>query len=247
MATPKLIHQIWLQGWSNLPTEFKANVQSVIDKNPDWKHMQWDDKYIIDTVTAIGPEYLAKYNSFKLIHQRVDFGRYAILYMYGGVSVDIDALALRSFNFTPHLSDSDFIVSNNSRDSFVNNATIFVSEKNPLMKDLLDSIGTDCTGMTDSSCILNTAGITAFNKFVQAHKDSITILPNTYFEPCSGRDKHCIPGPLAILDHQHSGTWVSPVAKFIMEGYYNAKQNRRAIFGIVSLLIIVVIFVKIVK
>lgn len=242
---PKLIHQIWFQGWDQLPSKYVSNVESVIAANPDWKHIKWDQDSIRPVVAALGAQYLLVYDSFKLLHQKVDYGRYAILYTYGGVSVDIDARAIRSLDNTPSLSTSNFIVSWNSAKNFVNNATIFVSEKNPLMLQFLGSITANCPMVGgDFACIQNTTGPTAFNKFVQDHLSSITILDNSYFEPCSGHDKYCELGPNAIVDHQHAGSWLSPVFKQCASAYFFCVQYKWWIGAIVILIILYLIFRK---
>lgn len=242
MSIPKNIHQIWYQGWDQLPSRYDANVKSVIDNNPDWEHIKWDEKGIREVVASLGKEYLDKFDSFTILHQRIDFGRYAILYKFGGVSVDIDAVAHKGFDTTPSLSSSDFIVSRNSTDQFINNATILVSPLNPIMKDVLDSSSVECKLFEEKTlCVMNTAGLNMFNKVLSKYGDQVTILDNKYFEPCSGSDPNCVVSPETILDHQHDKSWVNPAYKKIEEFYYSLKPYRTTI--IVSVIAIIVFFV----
>lgn len=242
---PHIIHSIWFQGWDSLPAKYNANVKSVIDLNPGWQYKKWDESSITKLISDLGPTYLSKFNSFKYLHQKIDFGRYAILYSFGGVSVDIDAMAVKGFDTLPMLNSSDFMVSKNSTNGFVTNATILVSEKNSTMKELLDSVSTDCgSAMTEFGCIQNTTGPKSFNKFVDLHKDKITVLSNVYFEPCSGRDSFCKIGPDTILDHRHDWSWVSPAAKGLMNVYYDVKHYWVTILFIIVGFLLLYFFMK---
>lgn len=241
---PHIIHQIWFQGWSSLPAEYNSNVESVIKFNPDWQHIKWDESGIKEVVKLLGTDAVAKYDSLKLLHQKVDFGRYAILYTYGGVSVDIDAVAFRPMDETHFLTSEDFIVSENSTGKFINNATIFLSSKNPVMKKWIDGISSECKFyMGDFGCVLQTTGPYAFTRFVRENKDGIMVLPPKYFEPCSGSDADCEPGSLAILNHKHEKTWINPVYKSVAEQYYKLKPYKH-IFIIIFVLIVLFLLYK---
>lgn len=238
-----VIHQIWMQGWDKLPEKYVANVKSVIDLNPNWQHIKWDESMIRKVVALLGDAALAKYDSFTILHQKIDYGRYAILYTYGGVSVDIDAVALKGFDATPCLSTSDFIVSENSSGKFINNATIFLSAKNPLMLALMDSIDPICKKyQSDFSCVLQSTGPFAFTRFVKDNP-GITVLDHKYFEPCSGSDSNCVVGPDAILDHRHEKSWMNPLFKVVSEQYFRMKPYKN-VFIVLIILLILFFFVK---
>ena len=44
--------------------------------------------------------------------QKIDFAKYAILYTYGGIYMDMDVECFKSLNNTPGLNESDLIVTN---------------------------------------------------------------------------------------------------------------------------------------
>lgn len=253
MAIPKYIHQIWYQSWNNLPSKYISNVQSVIDMNPGWTHLKWDDESMREVIKSIGPEYLDKYNEFKLLHQQVDFGRISILYAYGGVSVDCDAMAYRGFNSTPHIETSDFIASKNSSNEIENlvkanipevliNATILVKPKHPILKQFLDHMMNLSCDINQSkySCIQNTTGPRTFTKYLLDNfKDQITILDHQYFDPCNGNDTECEIPANAILDQQQEGSWANPAYKKIAQVWYWTK--RRWIWLLLIIVIIILI------
>lgn len=237
--TPKSIHQIWLQGKESIPTKYSENISSVIKNNPDYSYHLWDEGEIRNEIRKIGDSYLKKFDALPLLHMKVDMGRYAILFSQGGISVDIDSVALKSFNETPHINDSNFIVSKNSNNQFINNATILVSKENPLMKQLLDEISGDCKWyQDDTSCVMYSTGPIAFTKFVEKHWGEITVLDPVYFEPCSGMDVSCKPNSeKSILNHVHEGTWVNPLYRTVLTTYHNIKPYK--IFFFVLLLAII--------
>lgn len=255
MPIPKIIHQIYLQGWNSLPKRYDKNVASILEHNKDWHHIRWDENSILYALNILGKEYVQKYYSFEHLHQRVDFSRYALLFLYGGASTDLDVFAYKNFNETPFIDKSDFIVSYNSSNAFenyiksgkalvINNATILVSKNNPILKKLLDHILTLTCEANESKydCINETTGIKEFDSFLNNYKDQITVLDNVYLEPCQGMDEYCTINPsLTVIDHQHEGTWLSPSKLRIARIWYWLKQWKYVIFLVIIFIILILI------
>lgn len=250
---PKNIHIIWWQKFANLPEHLRPKVQSIIDKNPEWKIYLWDEESIRKVMAQHGPQYLAKMDEFRFLHQSVDLSRFFLLHLFGGVSVDTDVVALKGFDETPHLQDSDFIVSANSSSAFenwvkngksfsLNNSTILVSQNHPIMKGLLDHImGLSCdVTQRKESCIQHTTGPKEFTAYLDQYKDQIKILNHNVFEPCGGQDDWgCDIPPEAILDHQHEGSWISDRNKQIAHAWYWLKAHWLWIVGIVGFILLI--------
>lgn len=85
---PKIVHQTWKD--ANIPSEWKAGVDSVNAYNPDYKHIIWTDETMEAFVKEKYPEFLQTYNSYTYPIQRCDTFRYLVLYTYGGVYMDMD-------------------------------------------------------------------------------------------------------------------------------------------------------------
>jgi len=96
---PKIIHQIWLDRdvWDNEIPPDKYLVlgypQSWIEKNQDFQYNLWNKKKIWALFET--HPVLKKYREFflnGLIHfiEKCDFSRFAIMYAFGGVYVDMD-------------------------------------------------------------------------------------------------------------------------------------------------------------
>lgn len=250
---PKNIHIIWWQKFANLPEHLRPKVQSIVDKNPGWNIYFWDEESIRKVMSQYGPQYLAKLDEYKFLHQSVDLSRFFLLHQFGGVSVDTDVVALKGFDETPHLNDSSFIVSANSSSVFenwvkngkpfaLNNATILTTKGNPVMKGLMDHIlELSCDVNADKEkCIQSTTGPREFTNYLLQYKDQITILKHSIFEPCGGSDAWgCTIPEDAILDHQHEGSWVSERNKNISRAWYWLKAHWLWIVGIIGLILLI--------
>ena len=44
---PKIIHNIWVQGYSNIPDDIRIQQLQIKKLNPDWEFIIWDEKMIL--------------------------------------------------------------------------------------------------------------------------------------------------------------------------------------------------------
>lgn len=101
---PKIIHYMWLDKESDFnnsyPNKFKIYVDTFYKYNPEYKFMFWN----IDKIKNLlkNPD-VAKYekiwNDLKYHIQKCDFARYLIMYIYGGIYIDLNFKCFR--NLTP--------------------------------------------------------------------------------------------------------------------------------------------------
>jgi hypothetical protein len=98
---PKIIHQIY-HNFDNIPyTEKHLYVKSIkaIKKHcPEYEHRIWNDEDSIKLIKDNLPQFLDFYMNLRYKIQRVDFIKYMVLYVYGGIFVDMDDIILRSLN-----------------------------------------------------------------------------------------------------------------------------------------------------
>jgi len=211
-----------MQGWSELPTKFAENVQLLHTLNPEYEHMQWDDAGLRHQCAALGPDVVAKYDSFQHLIQRVDLGRYVVAYNFGGVTVDVDMKSFKPISATPGLSTSDFIVSKSAFPAdlagFINNALIMVKPQHPLLLKIIREIcafgAKEEDYMTKEMYIGATTGpLATFYRIIMAHPSEVKIIDSRYFEPCFSVDPICKPDGEAIMDHRHELSWFSGAFK----------------------------------
>jgi len=235
METPKITHQIWMQGWRELPEKFHENVEKLHEMNPEYTHMKWDAETLREQCKMFSQECLEKYESFEHLHSKVDFGRYVVLYNYGGISIDTDMAPLRSIKHTPHMNEHDFLISEMSYPAnlmgFKNNAVIICAPNNQVLKTGIERIINDKRTPKDFKAkeeyINETTGPIFIGRLVDEHKEKVKILSYKYYEPCSPKDPYCEIQDDSIMDHQHELSWTSSTFKYLMWLFYFVLHNVR--------------------
>lgn len=97
---PKNIIQVYFEFKKGGTTfnKYKAFVEAVKQKNPDYKYMFFDDKDIEKFLKENYPQYLTTYQRLPLMVQKVDFFRYVAVYHFGGIYLDTDVKVLKPFD-----------------------------------------------------------------------------------------------------------------------------------------------------
>jgi inositol phosphorylceramide mannosyltransferase catalytic subunit len=88
---PTILHQTWRT--ADLPWPFAAWRASWRKQHPDWDHRLYDDWSIRRTIADRAPQWLSTYEVLPRPIQRVDFFRYLIVYLDGGMYADIDTVS----------------------------------------------------------------------------------------------------------------------------------------------------------
>ena len=233
---PKIIHQIWLQGQVNIPKPYISNITKIKQLNSKWKYILWDEITILELIKT-NKKWLEAYYKFAYMHNKIDFAKYVILYMFGGIYIDIDAYTIRPLDeLLSEFIGYDLIVSTINasvaesylacyRSKCINNGVIISSKDNYVILDLINKI-TDkptCDWYdVKVSCIGKVAGPTSFTDTVMkyTHDSRIKILPYEYLEPCI--TTLCNITKNTYIVHMHSGTWYSDTLKQVYMFYiYN--------------------------
>lgn len=256
MTIPKVTHQIWFQGWDQLPEKYHEDTDKLAILNQNWEHKKWDEDSLRDECGKFSPEALAKFEGFTNMIQKIDFGRYVVLYKYGGVSIDCDVECRRPLDKTPGIDRYDLILSKNplnklenkfttfglSKDLvIINNATICCSPENPIMKKLIEFLIENESWNED--LLLDTqlkTGPLILSVFFNKYLDDILILDSDVFEPFGNINKR------TILNHKYDQSWTGfgtipiTIYKFI-------KNNLIWILLIIILMIKFLVFRKVIN
>jgi len=99
---PKIIHNIWLQGYENLSTTIKIQHNDIKQLNPEWEFIIWDN----NTIEKLLKKYPSVYKKYKNVasysnninNTKSDIARYIIMKEYGGLYCDIEYNCNNSFN-----------------------------------------------------------------------------------------------------------------------------------------------------
>lgn len=93
---PKIIFQTWKT--REIPDKWKEGQRSIIQMNPKWIYVLITDEDAEKIVRENFPHVLPKFKAFRHGISRADAIRYMILYLYGGIYLDLDYKALKSFD-----------------------------------------------------------------------------------------------------------------------------------------------------
>lgn len=92
---PRIIHQIYMQGWDAIPADVKANIALLRERNPTWEYRFYDEATGRQFLADHLPEYLLVYDRIDSAYfaARSDFLRYCICYVVGGFYIDVKSVA----------------------------------------------------------------------------------------------------------------------------------------------------------
>ena len=257
---PLIIHQIWLQGIDKIPEKYSSNIALLKKFHHSWEYKIWDENSI-KTQLGTNPEWITTYNNLKLLHQKVDYARYVILYVFGGVYIDMDVIAEKPldslFEKYPNYEVILSKLNSNCLESFITcgykeciNNGIIISVPNAFfMLQLINTIKNNYSckyGETDIACINRTTGpkfITKIYNDKDTNKDKIKLLHFSYLEPCFVN--YCDIQPNTYMVHTHDITWFPEWVKILVYIYAMLRQNIYTILGVIFLLIALFLINKI--
>ena len=156
----KNIFQVWFQGYENISKkDYIENSKNWKILNSTWNYYCIDDKFLESTCLKFSKECYDIYKSLPAMHMKIDLGRYVVLYIYGGIYVDMDAYALRSLDYSKYINNliDEYETKNNHiiglskiKTNFIesyffvrkpiilNNAIMMSSKENPVLKNFIE-------------------------------------------------------------------------------------------------------------
>ena len=239
MQIPKVIHQIWFQGYNNIPPHLLEYHNSWITINPNYKVIVWDEHKIEELVNTTDDKWIKElYFSYTKMIQKIDFAKYLILYTFGGIYMDMDIKCLKSIDTTPAIETSDFIASYlvfdikqhlglsivgaiSFSDKIINNGVIMCAPKHEILLLTMKEAYTkrnfhsifntvEVFVKTGPCCLTN-----ALKKYTVAHptsRDKIQLLNYSYFEACDVievNQNKCKIPNNAIGIHYYENSWLT--------------------------------------
>jgi mannosyltransferase OCH1-like enzyme len=133
---PKIIHQTWKT--EEIPDEWKDAVYSCKVKNPDYKYILWTDKLMEEFVKYKFPDFYKTYMGYPHNIQRCDTFRYLVLYIYGGIYLDLDIVCKK--NLDPLLSYEIVLSRSYNINSSFTNSFIAVTPYHPFIKFCIEEL-----------------------------------------------------------------------------------------------------------
>ena len=266
---PQNIFQIWIQGQENITNDiFKQNIHNWKILNPDWNYICADDKMMQDACSLFSQRCLNAYLKAKAMHTKIDLGKIVLLYLQGGIAVDMDMYILRNLTSSKHIQQiiqeyetnkkpilglSKVNISNlesliySGYPTMYNNAVFVASPKNILLKNWIETIiynieRLENSNLSNTSYVSYTTGPVLFNKFIERNKDNnlsqIVSFESIVFEPCNV-DKSCVINTYTIAIHNFEMSWLSNKHKSLALFYYRYVRPNI----LLAILFLVIIFI----
>ncbi|BCS83182.1 glycosyltransferase [Cotonvirus japonicus] len=243
MKIPNIIHQIWIQGEDKIPSKlnsFYLNCQKV---NNNFKHEFWDNDRIINLLQEkFSPEHVDLYNRYTIFAQKADFARYAILYVHGGIYLDMDMVCIK--NLSPFLKYGLFFTPKPFYKIFGGylNGIIGVRPNHPVFKIVIKNI-------FDRQHINNVTKSTGTGLFYDSvieyskmsNDNDIMLVDNKYLHPCNIYNDESCPDTCkdCYIAHTNNSSW-SPQLRFFKFLF----KNKIIIIIIILLIIIIILIIK---
>jgi mannosyltransferase OCH1-like enzyme len=227
---PKILHLTWKS--KSLPPDFQFLVQKMAALHPDWQIRLWTDEEMMAFVKEKGaPHQFQKYSDYIKTIQCCDYFRVFVLYVMGGVYLDLDIDLDRSFDELPGYVNAFFpcekvmspaaLAANKNRDAVrIGNYAMGAVPAHPFFKVLLDRLQSAKSSEEGPAWVLETTGpgllTTVYHDYVKAAKNvgegAVTIL----WPELTATSKRCqcesADGVTACRvggfgAHLHAGTW----------------------------------------
>ena len=268
MTSNKVIHYIWYQGVDKIPDKFRVNIDSMYEYNKStWTIRIWNSKDLYKLACRYSQRLKNIFYKLPHMHQRIDLGRYLILYYYGGLSMDTDVYPLKPLDTLDIWEQPKVIVGEINMNKLetivltktlscpaVNNAIIYSREtRHVVLETILDhmiKVCIDAKSMVDTNDILWTTGPTVFSQILceSVLRDQVLILPFEIFEPVTavlnvdGRTEH------SVLVHDHEQSWVkqNKVLDTVLKVYVYCRPhiNMYTVIIFFAILIAIIVWIK---
>ena len=131
LKIPKIIHQVWFNfkgdnSGRDIGDHNRDLRKRLQNKNPNYRIVLWREEDAEALLKKDFPRYFSAFLFLEPIIRRVDYIRFFILFKYGGIYLDMDYFALRSFDeyFTdyPQYKDSDIVLSKSCYGPWITNS-----------------------------------------------------------------------------------------------------------------------------
>ena len=250
MKNSCLVHQIWFQGEENIPVKYLI-FQKTWESQLGIDYRFWDKARIDQLMGTVSVAWNKTYLSFPTMIQKIDFAKYVILFIYGGVYLDMDIFAVRpitDFLNRKDVINLDFIVfKHNSQyitilanrllglsgNILINNAVIFSTAKNEKLEKI---INTCCASQNNwkkflytrqARCLVTTGPIMFTNTIKAFDKWEHYTLSSKVFEPYTTLEMVTLMGAYAMNDYMHDEEKYSQLMQLL--------KHRKDMTGVIGI------------
>ena len=248
----KNIFQVWFQDIKNLKNKlFLENINNWKTLNPDWNYKCVNDKDLQNACKLYSNKCYNAYNSAKTMHTKIDLGKIVLIYLYGGIMIDMDMYVLRSLSSSDYINNFIQQYEHNGKDilgiskfnsnciesliscgyfQFYNNAMLISNPKNNLLKIYIDIIINNIykysnLHFSDYIYVQKTSGPIVFNSFIQTYgnagPDGNLIIFDYTIFEPCNANNNCVINNNTIAIHNYEMSWMPSIIKQLLLFYYS--------------------------
>lgn len=210
---PPILHQTWkIKKVPDWATDWHASWRKY---NPELQFMWWTDKMNRHLVKTYAPWFLQTYDALPVHIQRVDAVRYLILYLYGGIYVDLDFECYKNIG---RFRKYDLVFSYSGNAPYITNCIMMSVPGHPVWLKMLRAIQKAPAKQwyeLKSYYVLRSTGPVMLdrvvNQWIDMQDTKVRVLPAKYFFPFNmfQKYKQFRTFPQAFGAHHHMCTWTN--------------------------------------
>ena len=181
---PRNIFQTWKT--HTVPKHWEESPRSIKRYMPGWNYFLSDDQDNLNIVKKYFPEYLKFYQELPYPIQRADMIRPMLLYLFGGVYIDLDFVVMKPLDPLFEVGDLFFIQSGNTS-NYMTNSFMASRAKHPFWLEYLKAITTPTPGWAFGKhfTVMTSTGPIRLSNVIYDTSSVYSILPRKDVMPCS--------------------------------------------------------------
>jgi mannosyltransferase OCH1-like enzyme len=171
-GVPLTIYHSW--STNRVPTKMKENIYSLLDSNPEFDYYLYSDQACYEFIkTHFEKDVAEAFNALKPGAYKSDLWRYCILYVQGGVYIDIKyntvAPLVETVKNSPTLYVNDRDIALAGVKSCFYNGFMISPPNNVVLKDCIDEIVENCKNRLYRTNPLDVTGPCLLGRMIQKH------------------------------------------------------------------------------
>jgi len=175
--------------------------------------------------------------------------KYIILYKFGGIFLDLDCKALKSFDTIPGLSTKELILSFTPNEFFknlifegttmklLNVATIVSTAKNKYINEIIDTILSGSINEKINEKKLVTKILIKYSD------NNISLLNHCYFDSCHSINSCCLISKEAIVNYRYDYSWMNSWIVWILGCVFHLKEDYDHLMSSIFLLSCIIFWI----
>mmetsp|Transcript_47906 Transcript_47906/g.138603 ORF Transcript_47906/g.138603 Transcript_47906/m.138603 type:complete len:476 (+) Transcript_47906:96-1523(+) len=228
MDVPAIVHQTapgdrnrWDPRWAKCQDSWHR-----VCPSPGREYIMWDDDGLRALVAEAFPDLLAAYDGYEQHIQRVDFARAAMLYLHGGLYVDMDVEVLR--DPFPHLRPGmvTVVASPYPKNEKHQNSMMASPPKHPFWRAMADEAVRRQRLPGQYRTTWQLTGPQLLDAVVEKHPEQVYALPHAEFNPAA--QSPTFNSPSVFTRHFCTSVWTHNMDTKGMALYQSVRMGYQA-------------------